>query len=49
MITFYNPKLKETLFDRELLMEESTPPVNPLTMALQFRTFFVGRPEQIVS
>jgi hypothetical protein len=29
MITAYNPKLKETPFYENLLIEESTPPANP--------------------
>ncbi len=49
MITAYNPKLNETPFYENLLIRDSTPPVNQLTMAHQFRIFFVRRPEQIVS
>ena len=49
MITAYQPKWKKTPFYENLMIEESTPPANPLSMALQFRIFFVGRPEQIVS
>ncbi|UCE94598.1 MAG: hypothetical protein JSV73_04805 [Flavobacteriaceae bacterium] len=49
MITAYNPMLNETPFYENLLIRDSTPPVNQLTMALQFHTFFGRRPEQIAS